>query len=370
MHLDLTIALDLTKFGVIPQTVSTTNTRPESSLPRIHAWLNQCNAHHEFCGQLRHGKDAIWHPKRLVDVSQELPRLEDDPKQLAGAKYTTLSYCWGPDPRFEKLQQSNYDNFKNIIIFSNLPRTLQDAVVFTRSLNIQYVWVDALCIIQDSTGNEDWLRESLTMSQVYGHSYLNMAASSSATADDGLFRERNPVALNGISVKSPDHPNEEYFIAQEKHWFHDFQFQPLNLRAWALQERRLSSRTIHFSEDQIYWECSQLCASETFPDGKPWDLQWSHRQKQITKARENAESNDRFEAWWWLVWEYSKGSLTQKSDRLVAIAGLAKSFATSKDQYFAGHWRNDMPHGLTWHASEASRGFKKTDLAPTWSWAS
>ena len=335
--------------------------------------MNKCNDDHDLCTRQRRGSDATYHPTRLIDVgSASSVRLEDDPEKLAGVDYSTLSYCWGPDAQFLKLQRSNYSDLKRGIPIADLPMTLQHSVILTRALGLRYIWIDALCIIQDSVGKQDWLEEAIKMSSVYGRSYINIAASSSPTADGGLFRERDPIAVNGVIVKPHGNEKEGYVITQENHWFNHFQFEPLNLRAWAFQERRLSTRTIHFTECQIYWECCNLCASEKYPDGKPWDEQWSSTQKIIAAVcnSKRITPEERSEAWWSLVWEYSKGKLSVQSDRLIAIAGLAQIFKNaSGDEYIAGHWRTDMPHGLMWGAAP-HRQSTTTYRAPTWSWAS
>jgi hypothetical protein len=375
--LDLMVYADVLKHSAIWQAVSTTNTRPESCLSTIRAWMDNCTVDHSFCKQLRDKGDSTWHPTRLVDVSLETLgtsiRLEDDPAKLVEAEYSTLSYCWGPNPQFRKLHIGKYNDFKQGIRISDLPKTVQDAVFLTRALNLRFIWIDALCIVQDSVDHEDWLQESLKMSQVYGRSYINIAASSSATAEGGLFRERDPISVSGVFVKPYGDENEGYIITQERHWLGNLQFEPLNLRAWALQERRLSSRTLHFTDDQIYWECASLCASEVYPNGKPWDDNWSLRQKKMAASRDPtlATLHERHNAWWELVWEYSKGALSVPTDRLVAIAGLAKSYnVVPEDEYVTGHWRLDMPHGLMWFADESRSKSKETYLAPTWSWAS
>lgn len=76
------------------------------------------------------------------------------------------------------------------IVYETLPRTFQDAVSFRRALGIHYLWIDALCIIQDS--KDDWLIESAFMGKVYSCCFLNIAATASVTPISGFFRTRNP----------------------------------------------------------------------------------------------------------------------------------------------------------------------------------
>jgi len=296
--------------------------------------------------------------------------------KLAEADYLTLSYCWGEISQFWKLRRDNYDDFRRGIAIYDLPKTMQHAIELTRALNITYIWIDACCIIQDS--GQDWQQESLKMAQVYGNSYLNIAASSSVNVQGGLFRNRDPTLPNGLAIKPNSVGTEVYIVTRDDDWFSKFLSEPLNLRAWALQERRLSPRTIHFTDSQIYWECSGLCASEVLVDGKPWEYDpgypdWSSIPRNITVVRDpnHGPSEERYESWWLLVGEYSRGKLTVEEDRLVAIAGLAKSFDTvANDEYFAGHWLCDMPHGLLWCTLKTRTSASAKYLAPSWSWAS
>ena len=80
---------------------------------------------------------------------------------------------------------------------------------------MKYIWIDSLCIIQDSDGNQDWIREALRMSQVYGCFYLKIAAQSSETAEGGLFRERDPIAVSGVTLKPHGIEKEGYYVAPQ-----------------------------------------------------------------------------------------------------------------------------------------------------------
>lgn len=51
------------------------------------------------------------------------------------------------------------------ILLSSFPQTLRDAITITKSLGFRYLWIDALCILQDSKG--DWEKEAAVMGKVY-----------------------------------------------------------------------------------------------------------------------------------------------------------------------------------------------------------
>ena len=82
-----------------------------------------------------------------------------------------------------------------------MPKTFRDAVDCAHRLGVRYVWIDSLCIIQDS--NEDWLHQSSLMAEIYAMALLNIAATSSANAEEGLFHVRDPVAINSHYLEPP-----------------------------------------------------------------------------------------------------------------------------------------------------------------------
>ena len=65
-------------------------------------------------------------------------------------------------------------------------------------MGLRYIWIDALCTVQDS--KEDWLRESAMMLDVHSASLFTLAATASADNEGGLFRERHPDLVKGIRV--------------------------------------------------------------------------------------------------------------------------------------------------------------------------
>lgn len=146
------------------------------------------------------------------------------PRHNEAVKYTTLSYCWGPTQKFI-LKTENLERLKEKIPWNELPLTIQDAITMTRALNIPYIWVDALCIIQDSP--DDWEAESTKMAEIYGGSFLTISAALGPNVHCGLMRSG---LMQTESYKSRRNPRtvEERFPLQKD---------PLYSRAWALQER-------------------------------------------------------------------------------------------------------------------------------------
>jgi hypothetical protein len=139
---------------------------------------------------------------------------------------------------------------------------------------------------------------------------------------------------------------------------------PLIRRGWALQERLLAPRTLHFAKTEVFWECHQKSACESFPEKLPiaCTVWYTHFAKQpLTQSM-----------WTWIVERYSTCKLTYAKDKLVAISGLARHIQKqTKDQYMAGMWRKDLEFHLCWSGPYFSRrGEANMYGAPTWSWAS
>jgi hypothetical protein len=179
--------------------------------------------------------------------------------------YLTLSHCWGGQIQ-DKLLTSTLAAFRRGLSLSALPRTFQHAVYLTRLLKIRYLWIDALCIIQDSAA--DWAREASLMGDVYANSLLTISAAASDNSQGGLFYARNPHSVTPCLISlhkttsSLDDTQYMYVYKEPKEYGHEcISNMALGERAWAMQERLLSMRVLHFSRDQVRWECRTLAAS-------------------------------------------------------------------------------------------------------------
>jgi Heterokaryon incompatibility protein (HET) len=102
-------------------------------------------------------------------------------------RYITLSYCWGHQKSFSITRDTKLER-KHGSPWSSLPRTFQDAMLVVRKLGVTYLWIDALCIIQDD--EEDWQRESGRMASIYGSSYLTVSATRARDVEGGCFASR------------------------------------------------------------------------------------------------------------------------------------------------------------------------------------
>jgi Heterokaryon incompatibility protein (HET) len=356
------------------------------------AWLEDCRTH-EACRVVLENSDFI--PSRLISIGVESPpririsTREDTPPH---SKYMTLSYCWGSHLPI-RLLEGNLEDFKQDIPFEELPKTFQDAIYVTRNLGCHYLWIDCLCIIQDS--KQDWHSESAFMGDVYSNGECNISAAVAKNSTEGLFKRRIPNEVRETRVQiqlEPDAPVQSCVVLDIQCLEDGVDSTLLNSRAWVLQERILSRRNLIFGAKQIFWECFEGYACEMIPNGivpKMLDLYMvtflSGKQDHQTLLRGVGigSGNEALKRWEHLVQRYTWSLLTRKEDRLVAISGLAPFFQPRNSQgdfiyecksapsYLAGLWNYHIVSQLLWSVRKLRSFPNRTSyIAPSWSWSS
>lgn len=349
-------------------------TGPGRSLDQVKRWLEKCEASHECVAHTQINNSNYQYPARLVDTGTEQePRIQlrITKEQHPQEPYLTLSHCWGLTPTV-KLLTGNMEDMKKEIRYDALSKTFQQAVVTTRILGFRYIWIDSLCIVQDSI--DDWREEGLKMTDVYTGSYLNLAAAHSKDGHGGLFQMRDPGKLQPIYINTDleEVGNHRFFLDDESFWTRGVDQAPLHQRGWVLQERTLAPRTVHFGGEQIFWECSRRTYSENYPQGGLYGGRFGVLGRiRLPDATDYNRKGEGESAWGRALEVYSRCAITQPGDKLVAIAGIAQRLqALTGNSYAAGLWREEMPNNLTWYVvSPRAATRPATYRAPSWSWA-
>ena len=307
-------------------------------------------------------------PSRLVDVGSDDEHIRLRETRGERGEYAALSYCWGEKSIQLKATGPTLDKLKSHIPPEQLPETIQDAIKLTRMLGLNYIWIDCLCILQDS--DSDWETEAAKMGQYYQFANLTVAASAAVSASCGLFGRRPKVSQpKQIHFRDSDgslHP----LVAQSRNiqlWTDTIDsLGPLSERGWTFQEHALSGRIIHFTEGEMIWECPSEMISE---DGHPIRNNCHSMIKEFQEERLRCPEN----YWRFLVRAYSGRRLSYSRDRLPAIAGMADNYyQMTSQQYLAGMWREHLLVDLVW----SSWGWEEVDKpprilpGPSWSWAS
>lgn len=274
-------------------------------------------------------------------------------------------------------------------------------------LDIKYVWIDSLCTKQGS--KDDWVKEAPRMHEVYGSSYLNIAATSARNSTEGLHRKRRINLLSPSIVPCNWQGRHRYCkVIREDFWNGELLAEPLYKRAWVAQERMLAPRTLNFGSKQMFWQCLTVAACETMPNGIPAvvrsggqdELQWRRllQQSRDDKAQKSRDKpgvangtapgevslNDKIElqdVWRDAVKNYTSCNITNTGDKLPAVAGLAQvMYDCCREQYVAGLWGKgaDLVVQLAWRVKDARNGEgrnarrqrKEEYRGPTWAWPS
>ncbi|KAF7935027.1 uncharacterized protein EAE98_003072 [Botrytis deweyae] len=319
-------------------------------------WLSHCIQKHEVC---KSNNDGVL-PKRLIFVAGESPRLVLTANYQERLRYATLSHSWGSH-EFIKLTTKNIGQLMKEIPLNILPKTFEDATNITQKLGIDFLWIDSLCIIQND--DDDWQKEAALMSSVYGGSVINIAASSARDSTEGCFLKQ-PNFSGGVRARITDDGNQR---VQNFLTMYEYESSTLGAhlgtRAWALQEKVLPPRTIHFGDRGAFWECRSLIASEFFPDG----FTESYVRPIVCRRRESGWNWN----WCQIVELYSAANLTYGKDKLSALSGIAKlKFDENSDQYLAGMWRKNIEEQLCWVLMGSKASQRPLWRAPSWSWTS
>ncbi|KAJ8065680.1 hypothetical protein OCU04_006352 [Sclerotinia nivalis] len=362
------------------------STMSDAALAQATMWYHECLSKHPACNTSLASTRRM--PTRLLRINedQSYARLIISKEEVTkDSHYSTLSHCWG-NSDILKLTTSSLDKFKAGIPLKLLPKTFIEAIYVARKMSIPYLWIDSLCIVQDSVA--DWQTESASMEYVYGNSSLNIMATASKNSHEGLSRVRDPKLLEtcpAVQSKWDNAENNLFYLINCGSWADTMIDAPLLKRGWVLQERVLSPRSLHFCNNELLWECRKMAVCETYPNGQPELCRFMQSKVKlgelsgselygvrylvdgdIANKTEKGIAYDRWEQW---ISIYSQTHLTKASDKLVAVSALAKcTRAVLNDIYLAGLWRTEFVDQLIWHAKWGSR--PREYQAPSWSWAS
>lgn len=245
----------------------------------LRGWLRWCDEEHGECKQSQAEREAVL-PTRLLyvgdlsnrDIKQDRIRLICA-SEATSRHYVALSHCWGQLPRDEQkrfcLTRENINRRQQGFSVSELPKTFQDSVTVTRELGLPYLWIDSLCIIQYEDSLEDWDRESGRMHSVFSQAYCTIAATAATDSNAGFLK----CDIRTGHVYVIDISGNEFYVSDDIDDFdEDVGKAKLNTRAWVMQEAVLAKRTVHFSANQMYWECGEGIYCENLVRLEGYDL--------------------------------------------------------------------------------------------------
>ncbi|KAI8712029.1 HET domain-containing protein [Fusarium sp. LHS14.1] len=333
-------------------------------------WLDECCQDHK-CSV---SQSPDFFPTRLIQIIDDATvRVIECRSNQNLQRYVAFSHCWG-EAETLKLLKDNKSSLETGINISQLPQSYKEAIYACIRLDFNLIWIDSLCIIQDST--DDRRAESATMMHVYGNALLTIAAAAAAENSKRSLAHRDPLNIQPTTIMVPQEgsgemPDVPYILALGEP-FDEIKNSPLRRRAWVLQESYISNRILFLADTQLWWLCHEALCCESWPAGIP-----KHVMKETTYQHDRKRAHDIESAhfvWSSLVGKYTRCRLTNFSDKLIAMAGLASHLQPSMgtDEYVAGFWRSRLPHALCWgELIRPVEGFRPSQYrAPSWSWAS
>lgn len=353
-------------------------TNSDMTLHNAKRWLDKCENEHPDCGKQTPG----YYPTRLLDLRGDRIRVIETDKAMAQNPYVCLSHRWGIKKHgcLESTTETIEDHKKGIP-YNHLPKTFQDAVYVCRRLAVDYLWIDSLCVLQDSLAEnmqETQVGIGTAMGGIYQNSYFTICASMSTSMVSGFFSGKESASF-AINVVDDDDNEAVLRIRESSSLLHQASPTDLHTRGWTFQEYLLPSRVLEFHQFEISWRCRKLFECECDQINESYD--WRRPFIDETKHRTDLDIT-RGEWWANMVRYYSTRSLTNEQDKLPALSCMAQIYYTaSGDTYLAGIWETSLPHSLCWYycrnpysnakAMELSIGCRPREYrAPSWSWAS
>ncbi|KAH9849259.1 heterokaryon incompatibility protein-domain-containing protein [Lenzites betulinus] len=368
------------------------------------ARVEECLIQHECCREFSEADAPL--PTRVLDCTDPShPRLVTT-KGKRGA-YIALSYVWGEDQP-HRTTLANISSYTNGINLASLPQTVRDAIHVTHALGISFLWIDSLCIIQDS--DLDKQEEITQMRHIYRNAHLTVIAASARKVSEGFLQDRSAtpeiwhdahphIIIPFLCPPVPGEPSDREatacrvgtvhiapeFLSSQTYPLYDRTREPISARGWCMQEYFVSPRALVFASHTLLLRCQTTtrCIGDAFHSlyrdtRLPPVLFRADHDPGPTHAHSMQPGAPEWlavrEAWMAIVPDYTARAIGVPADKLVAFGAVAEMFQrVLRTEYLAGLWRNTLLLDLSWskgvsHIVQYPRPVAYR--APSWSWAS
>lgn len=350
----------------------------------IKKWLKLCVAHHhDVCEEVwwRDKSEELPSTVRMIDVKR-MAIVPYSPK----SRYVALSYVWGG---VGAEYQSMRDNISQRMApggldESILPATIVDAIELCRRLGERYLWVDALCIIQDSS--EDKAVQIGVMELIYGGSFVTVFAIGGYNAHAGLpglrkgtrTRHQRIETIQNLRLTVP--LTTLASVVAQSIW---------GTRGWTYQEVMLSRRRLFFTDEQVYFECLlEVFSEDVIAENKrvpesDHPLRYAGIGGFTFRTRPHGDTANEFTAGYVAVVRgYTERNLTDELDAIDAVSALTKAIAKAfnlggglaSKPFRYGMLITDLNQTLFWHPGDGPSFTRRRSVPglrgtwPSWAW--
>ncbi|KAG1782713.1 heterokaryon incompatibility protein-domain-containing protein [Suillus placidus] len=338
----------------------------------VKKWIRLCQENHrdKKCGRVWRMDRQLPGFVRMVDVVS----MAMIPAPF-GCRYVALSYVWGTIGTEYWTTKNNIAERSTSggLSTANLPETITDSILFVRRLGERYIWIDALCIIQDDS--RDKFTQLRAMDLVYGLSYLTIIAAGGMTARDPLpgCRPQTRMLQQHIEVVQGLHLQVAFPRLREV-----VALSTWNTRCWTYQEGALSHRRIYFTGQQVYFECQSDVFCEDIVAESKGQFSASFLRMSFAESFPGPES---FGSYKRAVEQCTRRNLTIESDIVDAVTGVTNALARSfgigdpAKAFQYGMMLTDLHLALLWqhdpHTPRARRSLPDAGSSswPSWAWA-
>lgn len=358
-------ALELVSLSPVFTDKVTRSTAEQLDLDPLRTWLTTCDRDPEHAACRATPITWLELPGvslKVIDVERSC--IVDAPEHCS---FIALTYVWGntKQPRLTTqtapllMHEGGLDT-----IWPDLPMTIRDAILLCRYLKERYLWVDALCIKQDSI--REMKIQILRMRQIYSAAKCTIAAVSAESADVGLLgtNEGNPPSDGTSSCRTVEELEDLLETA------------PWSSRAWCYQEKVLSHRILMFTSAGIYMHCQRTILTSTgLPlrrsDGTLGISSTPYTRFDAVGSMLSASPGEDLESYVSAVEFYSKRYLTKLSDKQNAFQGIFKRYQGvidgAQSAFYFGLCMSAFDQTFCWRSSKHFPN-SRNPAFPSWSW--
>jgi hypothetical protein len=264
--------------------------------------------------------------------------------------YIALSHRLGNSSTLTTTEATKESHKLGIPLLS-MPKTFRDVILIARTLGVAYIWIDSLCIIQDS--ERDWECESAEMGAIYRRAILTVVASGAENSNQGCFIPRQIRSTEALEVDLVHSAGKHTQIYLQLSYLYDRGKEPLDHRRWVLQEQQLSTRKIEYRREEMAWASVEAEWSERRHLDFTTESDQEERQ-QWYRTISNISRNPTIDSLWHNTWtellgNYCTRQLTKPSDKLPALSAVAKALQPGiGGRYLAGLWESHILADLLW----------------------